>query len=242
MPATPIIPTFADIANLIAPNHQELWLPAHLEWWAQGVWHDRLFDDCRPTRERARERLAAVAAAAALLDRELDDPVVQSLLLDANPTSKFPVSSWEMRQLVSQAEFSYSSPLLDAGDGKAKRGRGKPKLPGIFDARTLLAARILEMWRFFRKNVPGIGNLEAAAAADAYWLACGGERKGYGNPLNGWFDYFKAVRDNSGSIGLKQLIWRRDLEQAMRRGGPPWYEGTYFPIQSIEIKSPVPIE
>jgi hypothetical protein len=31
------IPTFADVAELILPNGGPAWLPAHLEWWSQGV-------------------------------------------------------------------------------------------------------------------------------------------------------------------------------------------------------------
>jgi hypothetical protein len=44
------------------------------------------------------------------------------------------------------------------------------------------------------------GNLEVAAAARIYWLACGGTWKGDGDPLNGWYDYFKAVSDHSGEV------------------------------------------
>ena len=31
------VPNFADVAKLIAPENAPLWLPAHLEWWSQGV-------------------------------------------------------------------------------------------------------------------------------------------------------------------------------------------------------------
>jgi hypothetical protein len=236
------VPDFADIAKLIAPENMPFWLPAHLEWWSQGVRYDRIVDDLHPSTLQARERLGAIAAAATLIERELESPIIKALLLAANPWSTLNVSRWEMKQLASVAETARASPLLTSADGKTKRGPGKPKVPDIFDARTLCAARIVEMWRFFRKEVPGIGNLEAAAAAQAYWLACGGKSDGYGDPLNGWYDYFKIVRENSGSPGLKQLIWFRDLQQAKRRKGPPWYLGTYNPVQEPEIKSPILIE
>jgi hypothetical protein len=237
---TPRMPTYADVAKLIAPDDTWPWLPAHLEWWEQGVRHDRMADGCRPTTAQSRERVAALAEAVKLIDRELDDPSIRNLLAAAY-SSRIVISSWAMRDLASRADYTFSSPLLSTVDGKAKRGRGKPKIPGIFDARTLCAVRMVEMWRFFRKEVPGIGNLQIAAAAQAYWLACGGTTEGYGNPLNGWFDYFKTVRDHSGDSGLKQLIWWRDLEQSKRRGGPPWYLGTYFPVEKAEFKSPIPI-
>jgi hypothetical protein len=236
------IPNFADVAKLIAPENAPFWLPAHLEWWSQGVRYDRIVDGLHPSTLRARERLAAIAEAAKLIEQELESPIIKALLLAADPRSTFNVSRWEMKQLTSRAESARSSSQLASADGKTKRGPGKPKIPHIFDARTLCATRIVEMWRFFRKEVPAIGNLGAAAAAQAYWLACGGKSDGYGDPLNGWYDYFKAVRDNSGSPGLKQLMWWRDLEQAKRRKGPPWYLGTYNPVQEPEIKSPILID
>src|SRR5277367_4737980 len=42
--------TFADIARMIAPSNAPPWLPAHLEWSAQGLRHDRTVDDYRPTK------------------------------------------------------------------------------------------------------------------------------------------------------------------------------------------------
>jgi hypothetical protein len=233
------LPNFAEVAKLIAPNDTPIWLPAHLEWWSQGVRYDQIVHQLHPSTLEARKRLAAIVEAARLIEQELESPVVRGLLLAADPNSKFNVSRWELRQLAARAESARSSPQMVSTDGKTKRGQGKPKMPNIFDAKTLCAVRIVEMWRFFRKEVPGIGNLEAAAAAHAYWLACGGKSEGYGDPLNGWYDYFKAVRDNSSSPGLKQLIWWRDLEQAKRRKGPPWYLGTYNPIQEAEIRSPI---
>jgi hypothetical protein len=235
------LPNFADVAKLIVPNGGPIWLPAHLEWWAQGVRHERMVDELRPSTLESRDRLADVVAAAKLIERELSSPAIRSLLSIANSSSRISVSSWNMRELASRAETASLSTLLTSADGKTKRGRSKPKIPDLFDARTLCASRILEMWRFFRKNVPALGDLEAAAAAQAYWLACGGQSNGWGNPLNGWFDYFKAVQESSGSPGLKQLIWWRDLLQAERRGGPPWFLGTYFPLDEPEIRSVVPV-
>ena len=236
------IPSFADVAKLIAPNDAPNWLPAQLEWWSQGVRYDRIVDELHPSTLQSRDRLAAIAKAAELIERELDSPVIKALLYASNTRSKLGVTARDMQQLALRAESARSSPPLVSANGSTKRGRGKPKVPDIFDARTLCAARIVEMWLFFRKEVPGIGNLEAAGAAQVYWLACWGKSEGYGDPLNGWYDYFKTVRDNPGSPGLKLLIWRRDLAQTMRRGGPPWYIGTYFPVQKAEIRSSVPVE
>lgn len=228
------LPTFADVAELIVRNGNSTWLAAQLEWWAQGVRYDRNFDEAQLTKADARKRLEAFANAARLMESDLKDPAIRHLLVNAGRTGELAVSTRAIGDLASRAELSFSSKRLASGE-QAKRGRGKAKIPGLFDARTLVAARIVEMWRFFRGEVPGIGNLEAAAAAHAYWLACGGRHKGYGDPLNGWYDYFKTVRYHDGDKGLKQLIWRLDLEHARRRGGPPWFLGTYFPSQEVRI-------
>src|SRR6266850_175448 len=159
--------SFANVAKLVAPNDAPTWLPAHLEWWAQGVRYDQIVDELRPSTLKSRERLAAIVAAARLIKQELDSPVIRELLSAADPMSKSGISRRDMEKLAERADSARLSPLLVSTDGKTKRGRSKPKIPNIFDARTLCATRIIEMWRFFRKEVPGIGNLEIAAGAHA---------------------------------------------------------------------------
>ena len=231
------VPTFADVAILVAGEVAPSWLPAHLEWWAAGVRYDLIEERLRPSSSESRARLKALVAAAGLIVRELESPQIRPLLFEQHPQDRLKVSSWAIQDLVRRAEFASISPLLTSADGHARRGRSKPKIPGVFDARTLCATRILELWRFFRRHVPGVKSRPAAAAADAYWLACGAQRSGCGDPINGWYNYFKTVREQSGAPGLKQLIWSRDLEQAERRGGPPWYLGTYYPVESREFRS-----
>jgi hypothetical protein len=65
------LPAFVKIAKLIAPKNMPPWLPAHLEWWHQGLTHDRIVDRYRPTKLQTRERLEALEKAALLLKREL---------------------------------------------------------------------------------------------------------------------------------------------------------------------------
>jgi hypothetical protein len=219
--------TFADVARMIAPSNAAPWLPAHLEWWAQGLRHDQLFDEYRPTKANTRERLEAVERASLLLQRELEAPFIRNLLDISKTTRNISIPIAALRDLSERAEFARSSPLLTATTGKTKSGRGKPKIPDLFDAKVLCAARVVELWLYFRKVEPGAGNLDAAAAAQAYWLASGGKSKGHGDPLNGWYDYFKIVRDQKGSAALTRLrfMWQQDLRQSERHGRPPWYGG-----------------
>jgi hypothetical protein len=108
-------------------------------------------------------------------------------------------------------------------------------MPNVFSAKTLCAARILELGRVLNKIEPGVKSTKAAKAAEAYWLASGGISDGPGNPINGWKHHFKLAKDNAGSIGLKRLIWWRDIEQCQRRGKPPWFFGTQLPPEQRVI-------
>jgi len=233
-------PTFAVVAQLVAPNGAPAWLPAHLEWWAQGLRHDRLVDEYRPTTVQTVKQLSEVASALTVLEKGLENPMIRNLIAAARTHGKISITIAELKDLAYRVESARSSPLLVGRDGKTKRGRAKPQVPDVFDAKTLCAARIVEAWRFFNGKDPGISNLKAAQAAQGYWLASGGTTNGYGNPLNGWYDYFKIVRDCQHAPGLKRLIWRRDLQQSARRGRQPWYLGTYFPAPKPEINSAIP--
>ena len=234
------MPTFADVAHLIVPKATPAWLPAHLEWWAQGLRHDRLVDKYRPMKGQTRQTLKAIREAAVLLQRELNAPAIRNLLEDSKSIKKISIATFDLRDLSERADIACSSPILTAPTGKTKRGRGKPKVPNLFEAKTLCAARIVELWLHFHGVEPGLGSLKAAAAAQAYWRASGGRSEGYGDPLNGWYDHFKIVRDNKNSASLirLRLIWRRDLEQTKCRGRPPWNLGTYFAALNPQFKSP----
>jgi hypothetical protein len=231
--------TFADVARMIAPSNMPPWLPAHLEWWAQGIRHDRMVDQYRPTTSQTVERLSETVEALRVLERILSDPNIRNLLESAGMPNKIKLPIATLKDLADRAGTTLSSPILTGKGGKTKRGRGKPTVPDVFDTKTLCAARILELERFLNKFEPGIKSASAAAAAQAYWLASGGASKSFGNPLNGWKHHFKAAKDNAGSIGLKRLIWWRDLVQSQQRGRPPWYLGTYFPVPEVEFRSAI---
>ena len=228
--------TFADVARMIAPSNAPPWLPAHLEWWALGIRFDRLVDQYRPTTSQTVERLSEVAEAARVFERNLSDPNIRNLLEIASIPNKFQLPIATLKDIAYRAQATRSSSVLTGKDGKTKRGHGTPTVPDVFDAKTLCAARILELGRFLNKFEPGIKSANGAAAAQAYWLASGGASKSFGNPLNGWKHHFKDAKDNSGSIGLKRLIWWRDLIQCQRLGRPPWH-GTPFPVPEAEFRS-----
>jgi hypothetical protein len=224
--------TFGEVARLIAPSNTPSWLPGFLEWWSQGIRYDRMVDDIRPSKAQTVEMLTETEDALSLVLRNLNNPAIRTLIEATEKRSPALNALIEaVKDLSKRTSSARSSPTIMGKDGKTKRGKGKPKMPDVFDAKTLCAARILELWRFLNKFEPGTKSTNAAKAAEAYWLASGGDSEGFGDPINGWKHHFKLAKENAGSIGLKRLIWRRDLQQCQRRGRPPLFIGTQYPAQ-----------
>jgi hypothetical protein len=159
---------FADIAKMLAAAKAPRWLPAHLEWWAQGIRHDILVEQYRPSKLKIVERLLGVEQAIAILRRELEEPSIRNLLTTARYPGRTGISIAALKDLSERAAIARSSPALVGKSGKTKRGPGKPDVPDVFSAKALCAARIFEAWRFLNKVEPGISNLKAAEAAQGY--------------------------------------------------------------------------
>jgi hypothetical protein len=239
------IPTFSDVARLTMPGDTPRWLAPHLEWWADGVRHDRMLEDVRPTKAETKAELKRFAEAIRYAASKAQSPFIRHFLENEEHSGILPVSSWQLNDLAERADSGSTSTLLVDKHGKGKRGRGKPKLPNYADAKTRLAARVIEIWiYFFKGKQPGLRNRRLAEIAQAYWVACGGLSEGYGDPCNGWYKYFKLVRDRTDCRELKQLrqLWRIDLVQTERKGFPPcprWLIGSYYPKPTSEIGTSV---
>jgi hypothetical protein len=220
-----LTPVFYDLARLLVPEHTPNWLPPFLEWWTAGLRHDRLVDKYRPTKAETRDRLKAISDAANLIHKAINNPALRTPLETAKSISKIEITNYDLKDLAERAEIARLSPLFAGKDGKTKRGRGLPKMPDLFEAKVLCAARIVEMWLHFYKVEPGLGNRKAAEVAEAYWRISGGSSISFGDPLNGWFDHFKTVRDNSNNRGLMmhRLRWRSELQRSADRGWPPYF-------------------
>ena len=155
----------------------------------------------------------------------LNDPAFRTPLEDAKPSSRIRIKNYDLKDLAERAEIALSSPLFTGKNGKTKAGRGLPKVPDLFEAKVLCAARVVELWLHFYKVEPGLGNRNAAEVAEAYWRISGGRSTSFGDPLNGWFDHFKTVRVNSENRGLlvHRSRWRTELQQSANRGWPPYF-------------------
>jgi len=220
-----VIPAFVDLARLIVPENTPDWLPAFLEWWSAGFRHDQLVDKYRPSKAETREKLLDLKNKLDEIYRMLNNPAFRTPLEDAKPSSRIRITNRDLKDLAERAEIASSSPLFTGKNGKTKAGRGLPKVPDLFEAKVLCAARVVELWLHFYKFEPGLGNRKAAEVAEAYWRISGGRSTSFGDPLNGWFDHFKTVRVNSDNRGLlmHRSRWRTELQQSANRGWPPYF-------------------
>jgi hypothetical protein len=231
------IPTFANVARLIVPDDTPPWLPAQLEWRSADAFHDRMLDEIRPTKAKTKAELERGAETLRSFARMVEGQFYRPLVEDAKNPQELPALIRSLKELAKRTETASRSKLLVNEHGKGKPGRGKFKLPNYADAKTRLAARVIEIWIYFYREEPGVRNRKLAAIAQAYWLACHGSSDGSGDPLNGWRKYFEHVRDRTECVELRHLRqhWKIDLAQTARRGSPPWYVGTYFPVSKGRI-------
>src|ERR1700722_15700958 len=121
--------TFADIARMITGSEPPRWLPAHLGWWAQGIWHDILVDQYRPSKLQTVERLLGVEQAVAVLRHELEDPSIRNLLVTAKTAKRIGISITDLKALSERAAIVRSSPPLLGKDRQDKAWARKTRRP-----------------------------------------------------------------------------------------------------------------
>src|SRR6267142_1213517 len=131
-------PTYEDVARLLLKKDAPLWLNAHLEWWAQGMFADRLKEESHPTKVQMRKRLFALQAASKLIERELGSTSMREVLAidprgPLKDVSKLP---FILGRLTDHVEFVRTSSGLARKDGTTKRGRNKAMGPYHFSAKT----------------------------------------------------------------------------------------------------------
>ena len=98
--------------------------------------------------------------------------------------------------------------------GSTTPGLGKAR-PEAMSPRTLCAIMIREAWKHVHEAAPSPKNRRAAQAAEAYWQAAGGERRGSGkDPLAFWRHHFKKAAASRAKDFRTE--WRRPLNEAER--------------------------
>jgi hypothetical protein len=157
------------------------------------------------------ERLENLSDSLKLIGQEYYDPELSEFLKAEQrvgplaPTVQLGAFLKEIRR---QADAALLSPYLANEAKKTKAGRGRALPPGASSPRAFCAAVILEAWaRFHNGEYPPPSSLDMAAAAEKYWLACGGETKGgWGNTrLTAWLPYFEEALEGPLTDIRKQL-------------------------------------
>jgi hypothetical protein len=213
----PSVPTFADVARLVAGTDAPPWLAAHFERWAPSLMLDRCIEDKQPKKSEMKKRLADVRDAALLLRDALNDTPIREFLEIAplGPIESSGVLEHMLQDLAERAKRAAASSALSTEDGKTRPGRTRATPIDASSAKLFCAALIAEAWTYFHGGDPPPRNQDAAGAAHTLWRASGGETKGWGNdPLNSWRYYFKEVQ--APALGKVRKECRRHLEEAER--------------------------
>ena len=213
----PSMPTFAEVAHLIAGPNAPPWLAAHFERWTPGLMVDRFVHEMQPTKAAMKERLAEVRDAASMLQHALRHTPTRAFLeiAPSDPIEYGVAFEHMLQELVGRAEHAMTSPALSTEDGKTRPGRGKAMAASTFSPKLFCAVLVAEAWTYLRRRSPGPRNPKVAAAANTLWRVSGGETTHRGEePLNGWRYYFKEVQ--APALGKVREECRRHLEEAER--------------------------
>jgi hypothetical protein len=196
--------TDADVARAIAGTDEEppRWLIDRLPDVILGLRSVIKTERDYPGRREMRDRLNALAGAARLVQRELDDPVMLSLLLrggrDSIPRENDIYLGLE--DVAARAEATVE---------KIPVGRGRNKYhpqPDALSAMDTCALIIGVVWEEARGEWPGVTSEPAHRACDILWGAAGGnvERQGFGSTAV-WRDHLEAVRTRRDTTAARSL-------------------------------------
>jgi hypothetical protein len=209
--------SFAEVARLIAPKDTPSWLPDLLAAYGREIAQDRDILEALPSKAAMRNRLLDSKEAAERIISLLNDQMTIFFMYTESGIRLQNAVQFEsqLKQFVKATELAAASPMVAAAGGKTKRGRGKAMVRTAPLPKSFCALVIAETWRFARRRRPAPRNQEAASAAQAYWLACGGTAKGWGaDRRTGWSYYFRDAR--SGSMRMMRADVRQKCTENER--------------------------
>jgi hypothetical protein len=215
------IPTYDAVARLIAGTDAPSWLAAVLEWMSQSIVAERSYEKRQPRRSELRNNFLAGKQAAALLLILCKNPISRSFLESNTSGTISPYLYAELRALDERLTAGIG--LLQGRDRKTTRGPNKARIVDSISAKVLLAARIAELWSYFHGRDPGARHPSATAAAESYWVASGGKHSRANDVYESWRPHFKSAKTNKDRLAGLRSMWRLDLDQAARRGRPPFF-------------------
>jgi hypothetical protein len=144
-----------------------------------------------PGRPELRKRLAALAKSARLIEQELADPAILSLLLGDDLACI--TNEWQL-----DAGLHDIAERADAARGKVPQGQGRHKhypRPEGLSSREICALIVTVAWKQARNKWPGVKNVKARRACQELWGAAGGNvvRQG-GRSVEVWRDHMRSAK------------------------------------------------
>ena len=184
-------------AEIVSPAPR--WLVEVLSNCSFDIRSARSIEEMWPKRQKMRDELQEIRGLADLLDVRLQNLATTRFITAHSDSGSLDVISdlgRDIRELRSQLGWALNSPILVDGNGKVRRGRGKPLLPDLVSPKGLCAALVAEIFDFFNADEaskpPQRKVLSAANKLWRAWVA----PKGWGaDPLNGWKDHFEEIDD-----------------------------------------------
>jgi hypothetical protein len=210
------VPTFHGVAQLIAPNNTPPWLPQLLRAWGLEVAGDRELQEALPSKASLRKRLLEGQGAAERITGLLNDAPAMVFLeaesgIRVDNIVRFEI---DLNTFARAAELAAASQAISQAGGKTKRGRGKAIARTTLSPKTFCALIVAETWLSVQGNYPAPRNREAAAAAQAYWLACGGAPSGRGSDTRtGWSHHFREAQ-SAATRSLRAEVQQHCAERA----------------------------
>jgi hypothetical protein len=187
----------AKVATIIAPKDTPPWLTEFLFSWVSSVLLDRSVHSMQPTKVEMRKRLIEVSKAATTLQRALQDgPIREFLELEGRIKIENDGGlDRTLRLIAERAQSAAESDKISMAKVAARKGRGKALPTGAASPKTYCALIISELWKALHGQYPASRNVEAAKAADAYWVAAGGsEQRDGSEPFSSWRYHFQQAR------------------------------------------------
>ena len=188
---------FSAAAALLAPTNTPSWLPEFLRSWLPSLSIDRGVYAAQPTKVQMRNELLAVAEAAATLQHALQDPPIREFLEIEGGIQIENNGALDnaLRTIRERALLASESKKIATTKTAARKGRGKALPAGATSPKAFCALVISEVWKSLYGEYPAPRNVKAAKAADAYWVAAGGQKQANSSePFASWRYHFRKAK------------------------------------------------
>ena len=173
------VPTFANVARLIAPSNTPPWLAELLHDYGLQIAKERELQELFPYKKDLRTKLLEAKQAVERITSLLNDAMTMVFVeAESNIKIKNIVElKNNLKELVKAVELAAASPAISGPEGKTKKGAGKAMARTTLLPKTFCALVVAESWLAVRRRRSALRNKEAAAAAHASRLVALRPRK-----------------------------------------------------------------